>query len=366
MLKKILNACRTIHGRFYEKRIEIKKYRIQRKELIKSSTNSVFLVGTPTHPNVGDSAIAYSEGVFLKKILPKGIPIVEITEDLLRKNATLVIRKLSKSPKSLLMLHGGGNMGDLWIDQEMLRRKLLARFSDRRIIMFPQSIFYSKTEAGMAQKIASVPIYNDKEKLTLIAREKMSYDIMRSLYPQTQALMIPDIVLSTSPGDFGVKPQSRDGVLMCLRNDGEKCVKDFVWNQLKQSILQLGYEVRFTDMSADRMINKEIREEIIKKKMQEFCCAELAITDRLHGMVFAVLTGTPCLVFGNYNHKVKGTYDWIHYLPFVRFVKTKEEADSAIPELLAMNDCNPDLSPLNSHYDILKEIILEAYHNSNA
>ncbi len=41
------------------------------------------------------------------------------------------------------------------------------------------------------------------------------------------------------------------------------------------------------------------------------------ITDRLHGMVFAVITGTPCLVFDNVSKKISMVYQWIREMPGV-------------------------------------------------
>ena len=43
------------------------------------------------------------------------------------------------------------------------------------------------------------------------------------------------------------------------------------------------------------------------------------ITDRLHGMIFAAITGTPCVVLQNNNHKIKATYEsWLRPLKHIR------------------------------------------------
>ena len=47
---------------------------------------------------------------------------------------------------------------------------------------------------------------------------------------------------------------------------------------------------------------------IFHTKRDKFSKAELVITDRLHGMIFSVITKTPCLVFDNKNHKISETY----------------------------------------------------------
>ena len=351
---------RKLHGQIYEIQREIERKLRQKRVLRDSTPHTIFLVGTPIHPNIGDSAIVLAEIAFLKRILPRELELVEVTDDSLRRNKKLLLEGIRKTEKLPILWHGGGNMGDLWLGQEQLRRDAFASFGNRRIISFQQTVYYSDTEKGRKLAEESIPYYNGKPGLTLTARERRSYEIMKALYPDTDLNLMPDIVLSTNIDEFGVKPQTRHGVLMCLRNDVEKKVCDAFWDDLKAELERLGETYRVTDMGADSIITAENRAEIVREKMQEFRGAKLAITDRLHGMVFAALTDTPCIVFGNYNHKVKSTFDWISYLPYIRYVETVEEAERYIPELLAMESCRFDNSPLTPYFDKLKEIILEA------
>ena len=91
--------------------------------------------------------------------------------------------------------------------------------------------------------------------------------------------------------------------------------------------------------------------------MQEFCSAKVVITDRLHGMIFAAITETPCIVFNNYNHKVEGTYQWIQYLPYIRFVNDVEDAEKHLHELLKIRYCKFDNEPLIQFYDKILNLI---------
>ena len=93
------------------------------------------------------------------------------------------------------------------------------------------------------------------------------------------------------------------------------------------------------------------------KKLQEFADAEFVITDRLHGMVFAAITETPCIVFSNYNQKVKGTYEWISCLPYIKYARDVRDSLSVLQELFTMNCCHFDNKPLIRKYDdLIKEI----------
>ena len=360
MSKDILTPVRKLHGRLHEVRLAVNREQQQRRALRNSTPDALFLVGTPIHPNIGDSAIVLAETAFLKKILPPERKLVELPEEAFCKYRELADRSIRRSKGGPVLWHGGGNMGDLWTKQERVRREAISEFGEKRIIAFPQTIYYSDTEKGKTQAKASIPFYNGRIGLTLTARERESYEIMKSLYPETDIRLIPDIVLSSSAEEFGVKPQKREGVLMCLRGDVEKAVGDDFWEELKARIRKTGESYRVTDMGADRVIFMDSRAEIVRKKMQEFRGAKLAVTDRLHGMVFAALTGTPCMVFSNYNHKVRSTYDWISYLPYIRYVETMEDAERSLPELLKMGNCEYDKSPLTPYYEELKSIILEA------
>lgn len=47
------------------------------------------------------------------------------------------------------------------------------------------------------------------------------------------------------------------------------------------------------------------RKRNLRKKLLEFSDSEAVITDRLHGMVFAAIMNTPCMVLTNCNYKIK-------------------------------------------------------------
>ena len=58
-------------------------------------------------------------------------------------------------------------------------------------------------------------------------------------------------------------------------------------------------------MAKDHMeIPVWLREYFLNKKFREFSERNLIITDRLHGMIFAAITGTPCVAMDNISHKI--------------------------------------------------------------
>ena len=247
-------------------------------------------------------------------------------------------------------------MGDLYLYEEQLRRKMLTQTIEHRPLVMPQTIHYSNTEQGAREQANSTQFYNDP-RITVIAREQISYDRMRQLYPAANILLTPDIVLSTTAKDYGVKPQPRSGILWVMRSDKEKSISSQWQDKLLQLAAASGKSIRKTDMYADQAVFKHNRKKIVRKKMQEFAASELVLTDRLHGMIFAAITGTPCIVFSNNHHKVHGTYEWLRHLPYIRFAETIADAAQYIPELLEMKNCCFDNVPLLPYFEALKHHI---------
>ena len=312
-------------------------------------------MGSPVYINLGDSAILIAQIEFLKKM---GIPskaIKEVTCAEYYKDRELL--KKAIKPTDLICGLGGGNMGNQWYWEEKFRYDLLDDFPENPIIIFPQTLYYTQDEKGEQDKEKSIPYYNERNKLTLVAREEKSYLHMKDLYPNADILLTPDIVLSTTLEDFQTVCTERRNVLLCIRNDAEKTIKDSVWQELEDRLKQMSENTVRMDMYSDRDVTKENRRSLVRDKMSEFGSAKLVITDRLHGMIFAVITETPCIVFSNYNHKVSGTYEWIKELPYIRFAESVEEAQKAIDELIVADKVVYDNSTWIENFGPLQERI---------
>lgn len=356
MRKDILYPLRRMHGYICEKAYICKKKKAIFTAVLSGNRKKVVLLGTPTHTNIGDSAITCAEYEFLEKCGVQRSDIVELSrKDLMDLNYS--VRKALKKC-SLVCWHGGGNMGTLWPNEEISRRRGLKKIPPPfPTIIFPQTIFYDKTEAGEKEKNKSVSVYNGRPGLTIAAREIQSHQTMLNLYPDSKILLIPDIVLSTTKEMFGVKQSDRGGVLLCMRSDLERTMSDELRQSVEQAVIAAGESFYYSDMHATCPANKQNRADLVKAKMEEMASARLVITDRLHGMIFAAITETPCIVFSNNHHKVQGTYEWIKYLPYIRYVETEEDMKQALPELLRMSDCHFDNTPLQPYFQELAQVV---------
>ncbi len=358
-MKDILYPLRRAHGTLHNIKMSIETHWLSQ---LSPQGKKFFLLGTPTHTNIGDSAIAVAEQFFLKRVAGDPQRVKELTLEETKADASIVFHCIRLSKRHVVCWHGGGNLGDQWFVEERFRRQAIERLPHNPMVLFPQTIYYTPTEIGKAEEKASIVYYNGHQGLTMVAREQQSYNKMKQLYPETEILLVPDIVLSCTMDDFAVTSRQRKGAMLCIRNDAEKVIEGAVWEVLQEMLESKGVHCRITDMHAAAAVTKETRFEIVRGKMEEFCTAQLVITDRLHGMVFAAITGTPCVVFSNYNHKVKGTYEWIKYLPYIRYVETVDEAKACIPELLDMKECRYDNTPLKPYFEKLAEVVKEKCH----
>jgi len=316
---------------------------------------NVYVVGTPNHGNVGDNAIAYAELRFLESCGIDRTNVKEITAGEYEAYGEYIVKRL-RSKRRLILLHGGGNMGNQWLGEEQLRRQILGKLDINPVIILPQTFSYSKDEKGRKALEESVPYYNGRKNLTVTARERLSYELLSESYPDTNIILTPDIVISLNPEVLKLETAQRSGVLFLMRCDGERVLTDGETDKLKQAITDRGLTCRVSDMiAADRMwVAKSQREDVIKEKLSELASAELVITDRLHGMVFAAICNTPCIVLKNNNHKITGTYEWIKDLPFIKMADSTSQAAELVDELMKMSDCKYDSSVYRPLYSKLE------------
>lgn len=354
ILQKILYPLRVFHGKLYEWRKSMIKNLKYYLYLHYPLGKKVYIIGTPSHTNVGDSAIVLAQIEFLKNsnFSPNRIKEIPFYEYLNQSN--FIKKRISR--RHLIAQLGGGNMGNQWMNEENFHRQLILDFPNNPQIIFPQTIYFTNDENGKHELAKSKNIYNSSL-ITIVAREKKSYDIFRKAFENINLLLTPDIVLSTNKNNYDVSNVIRDNVLLCLRNDCERNINNEDVINLTEYLNRSHLSYIQTDMHTDKLITPETRAQVVADKMQEFISAKLVVTDRLHGMIFSAITETPCIVLSNYNHKVSGTYEWISHLPYINFVNNIDEAIHLIPQMLQLNNNHFDNLPLLSHFQNLFEVV---------
>lgn len=297
-----------------EKFFKRRKY----QKIFDANPGMVYLVMTPTHGNMGDHAIASAEAKLLNQI---GVPYTEITLAKMlewKKNDFLDV--MNGYP---ILINGGGNLGTLWFIIEELMREVIRKNPKSSIVFLPNTIYYEDSDWGRMEFEKSILSYNSHKNLYLYAREKTSYEIMRSAYKNVK--LVPDMVLSMEAYE---SEQQRNGCLLCLRGDCEKTRTDEVETIIRTQVTKLfGENVTDMDMVEPHGISIKQREESLKAKFDKFAGAELVVTDRLHGMIFCAVTGTPCIVVDSKSPKVRGCYEWIKNLDYIKFADSPKEIE---------------------------------------
>lgn len=260
-----------------------------------------------------------------------------------RKLLSYIIRE-----QDIIIQLGGGNMGVEWFGEEVERRRIIEMFPNNKMLIFPQTIYYGDSEKGKDEFEKSKNIYNAHKDLTIVAREKVSYETMKKAYNKCKVILTPDIVLSID----GLKNNyEREYITFCFRKDPEKVLRDKDKEVLIEECKKFTDKLVFTDMMSNKDVTKKNRIDIIMDKFKDFQKSKLVITDRLHGMVFCAISGTPCIAFGNYNQKVKGTYEWIKDLNYINYVENIKEAKQLINKMINLEDGIYDNSNFINLYD---------------
>lgn len=315
-------------------------------------SQTVYLVGTPDHSNLGDHAIAEATMEFLKNEVGN-YQITEITLDMYIRHFRCIKRFINK--KDIILLNGGGSMGVEWFFFEELIRLFIKKLPDNKIIIMPQTVYYGDSRHGKRQFEKSREIYSSHCDLHIFAREKYSYEIMKKAYFKNKVYLLPDTVLYL---DRSLPRYERNGILLCFRRDVEKNLTDVQGKEIVQYCSKYTDSISYTDtVTSSRKLYTYQRAKELEKKFTEFKRAQLVITDRLHGMIFCAITGTPCIALNNYNYKVKGVYEWLRNLDYVRFLEDHRDINKNIPELISMRNCYYNNKINKARFSVISELL---------
>lgn len=354
MKKDLLFPLRRLHGMLYERNEARKKADRLGDELAKADRTTVFFVLSPTHGNMGDHAIAKAVTDMLGAL---SIDYKEVTTSDL--SFLKRYRRMGTMDGHVILVNGGGNLGTLWPDVEALFRNIIQRNPHSPILCLPNTFYYEDSAYGREELKQSQEIYNAHPMLTLCARERISYEAMLPLY--RKVILVPDMVLSINACMAGIY---RKGCMICLRRDREKTITEAQQERLQEQLLRLfGSDIRWSDMNIDKSVPVSFRTTALEEKLNEFRSAELVVTDRLHGMIFAAITGTPCIVINSKSPKVRGCYEWIKNLDYIRFADNIEQLEDLYRQIPS-GPHRYDNSHLLPYYEELKDLILETVRRS--
>lgn len=149
--------------------------RVLRGALGSVGTCSVAMLDFPLHHNVGDTMIWLGEARYLSD-LSRHVSYVgdqvfysKLDVDLLPEDVPLLI-------------HGGGNLGDIWPHHQAHREAIVSSFPKRKIVQMPQSVWFDSSDAASRAN----RVLGSHPDFLLLVREHHSLERARELLPDVR------------------------------------------------------------------------------------------------------------------------------------------------------------------------------------
>jgi exopolysaccharide biosynthesis predicted pyruvyltransferase EpsI len=274
------------------------------------------LVDFPDHSNVGDSAIWMGEMLYLRNKLGRA-PSYVCSYDNWSKDD--LIRAVPTGP---ILIHGGGNFGDLWPMHQDFRHEILSSFPDRQIIQMPQTIHFSST--SNLKKASDV--VNSHEKFVICVRDYQSLEVAKESF-KSPAYLCPDMAFFLGP-QLRVERVTRE-LLLLLRTDLERNTHDpntplpnfaVVEDWLEEPrgmgtrlfCKALVRTLFSSNGSITSMLDVRLRwfqllaSHRVARGLRQLASSDYVITDRLHTHILCALLDIPHTVLDNNYGKIGG------------------------------------------------------------
>lgn len=309
------------------------------------------IIGSPNYGNMGDVAITWSTIKLLEQLYPDD-NVFDITMDEFPYEIDAIFHLLKS--QDVIILQGGGNLGNMYPDDEMIRRYVISRFRNNRLIIFPQSVYFTDDSDGKKELEICSRIYSDNKNLYMLARDKYSFDIMTKYFKALSTRTV-DVVLSQKVQGNAL----REGAMICLRGDKESILSDENKEEIVDVVNSLYSKVVTTDTVIEFDGNKNERFERLADKLEAFQNVEIVITDRLHGLIFSVITSTPCVVLPTVNTKITSAFEDLDMAAGIALIKSVEELRDAVLNLQSSSDIDYDNKPVVEHYKVILDKILK-------
>ena len=174
----------------------------------------IYYFGVPEHSNLGDLAQCFC----IRKYLEKYFPEYEVTEVFTRNylDNSFGIRDYLKTtikPSDIIFFQSGYCTQDLGGREDIMHQSVMQDFPDNPLVMLPQTVYFRSE----ARKNQASRIYDAHKRLFFLARDQISYETAKKMFPHIHVESYPDIV-TTLIGQYEYSFE-REGVLFCIRND---------------------------------------------------------------------------------------------------------------------------------------------------
>ena len=297
-------------------------------------SNNCVLLNTPNHVNIGDILIWQGEIDFLKSI--------NIEPSYTTSNFNFDWRDFDE--EVLILLHGGGNFGDIWEYHQEFRKEVIKKYPNNRILIFPQSVEYNNKETIKEDAI----LFSKHENITICARDSHSYTLLKEHFKNNTILMVPDMAFCM---DIAKKPNKPNkNILLLKRNDRElsetisyknlEKIEIIDWPTFNPSFKNSYYRVIeklskvFSKLALSKnridttfgFCVKRDKNWQINSGIQFISNYNYVASTRLHGHILSLLLNVSSVMIDNSYGKNSRFYDtWLKDIPQSSLVKSTEE-----------------------------------------
>lgn len=234
---------------------------------------------------------------------------------------------------------------------------MVENFTHNKIFIFPQTIYYANTREGRELMENSARLYMGHPHLVITLREQESYKLAKDSMriPEEKLFLSPDMAFYLQNQK---KPDNQgEGILFCIRQDKESLINS---DHLEKVVAKLKdkYEITFTDTQVPRAVSLKNERRELNEKLKEFAQAKVVVTDKLHGIIMAILSGTPVIILDSKTHKVCNVWQsWLKTCQSAAFAEQPTEIPEKIEKILAKNrDVSLKVDFSNQFAQLAKEI----------
>lgn len=270
----------------------------EHKELVEIiNSKEISYLDIPMHLNVGDLLIMHGTLEFFKKHSIKCKHIFSVFN--------FVPQSVNKN--TVLVFHGGGNLGDLYDLHQNFRENIISSYPNHKIIILPQTIYFEKEE----NYERCCELFSKHTDLHICTRDKRSFELAKRM--TNHVYLLPDMAHNLYPLKYDDKPIKK---LLCFqRIDKEATSKidcsdaDTIsdWDiLLKNETTNIKIYQRVAGLLTKLRLRRVIAQlwiiyskYLVKKAIKLFGEHEEIHTNRLHGHILACLMDKPNVVYDN-------------------------------------------------------------------
>lgn len=323
-----------------------------------SATHRVYFMGICNSSNLGDMAQFYCIKRWIEKSYPDSELLMLESDIVLYKRygiygGFLPFFKKIYRKDDIIVFQSGYTTTDLGGNHDEMHRAVIKKIPNARILMMPQTILFVDED----NKVRTSRIYNMATRMLFLARDRVSFERAKEMFPNVNVKLFPDIVTSLI-GSIHINKQ-RNGICICSRNDGERFYDNDSIEQLKNRFISSGVRCEITDttLKVNPILLRDNIISYISREVEKYSTYNVMITDRYHGTILSLVANTPVIVIKTNDHKVITGVEWFRgiYDNHVFFADSLDEAYNKAMQI--SNTTETDYSKT------LEPYFLEHYYN---